>query len=142
VRKNGITDRELEKVRNQQMADLVRGLKTSNGISQQLGYFETVGTYKDFFAYAKALETVTGRRRQALRRDLPQALGPERARDPAEGEEMRIATAALALVLGLPPRRAGHPRASRQAQVSAAEVRGPRRREDPHHAVDRDARRT
>ena len=59
VRKNGITDRELEKVRNQQMADLVRGLKTNNGIAQQLGYFETVGTYKDFFAYAKALESVT-----------------------------------------------------------------------------------
>jgi predicted Zn-dependent peptidase len=59
VRKNGITERELEKVRNQQMADLVRGLKTSNGIAQQLGYFETVGTYKDFFAYAKSLETVT-----------------------------------------------------------------------------------
>jgi predicted Zn-dependent peptidase len=59
VRKNGISERELEKVRNQQMADLVRGLKTSNGISQQLGYFETVGTYQDFFAYAKALESVT-----------------------------------------------------------------------------------
>jgi predicted Zn-dependent peptidase len=59
VRKNGITDRELEKVRNQQMADLVRGLKTSNGITQQLGYFETVGTQKDFFAYARALETAT-----------------------------------------------------------------------------------
>jgi predicted Zn-dependent peptidase len=59
LRKSGITDRELEKARNQQMADLVRGLKTSNGISQQLGYFETVGTYKDFFAYAKSLETVT-----------------------------------------------------------------------------------
>jgi predicted Zn-dependent peptidase len=41
------------------MADLVRGLKTNNGIAQQLGYFETVGTYQDFFGYAKALETVT-----------------------------------------------------------------------------------
>ncbi|MBI3857469.1 MAG: insulinase family protein [Planctomycetes bacterium] len=59
VRKNGITERELEKVRNQQMADLVRGLKTNNGITQQLGYFEVVGSYKDFFAYAKSLETVT-----------------------------------------------------------------------------------
>jgi predicted Zn-dependent peptidase len=59
VRKSGITQRELDKVRNQQMADLVRGLKTNNGIAQQLGYFETVGTYKDFFAYAKALESVT-----------------------------------------------------------------------------------
>ena len=59
VRQNGITERELEKTRNQQLADLVRGLKTNNGIAQQLGYFETVGTYQDFFAYAKALESVT-----------------------------------------------------------------------------------
>ncbi|HZE95609.1 MAG TPA: pitrilysin family protein [Planctomycetota bacterium] len=59
VRGKGVTDREVEKARNQQMADLVRGLKTGNGIAQQLGYFETVGTYQDFFAYAKALETVT-----------------------------------------------------------------------------------
>jgi len=41
------------------MADLVRGLKTDTGIAQQLGYFETVGTYHDFFAYAKSLESVT-----------------------------------------------------------------------------------
>ena len=59
LRKNGVTDRELEKARNQQMAELVRGLKTNTGIAQQLGYFETVGTYQDFFEYAKALETVT-----------------------------------------------------------------------------------
>ncbi len=59
VRKNGVTERELEKVRNQQLADLVRGLKTNNGITQQLGYFETVGTQEDFFRYAKALETAT-----------------------------------------------------------------------------------
>jgi predicted Zn-dependent peptidase len=59
VRKQGITEREVEKTRNQQMADLVRGLKTNGGIAQQLGYYETVGTYKDFFAYAKSLETVT-----------------------------------------------------------------------------------
>jgi len=59
VRKSGITDRELEKTRNQQMADLVRGLKTNGGIAQQLGYFETVGTYQDFFSYAKSLEKVT-----------------------------------------------------------------------------------
>ena len=36
-----------------------RLLKTNNGIAQQLGYFETVGSYQDFFAYAKALEAVT-----------------------------------------------------------------------------------
>jgi predicted Zn-dependent peptidase len=59
VRRNGISERELEKVRNQQVAELVRGLKTNNGIAQQLGYFETVGVYPDFFAYAKALEAAT-----------------------------------------------------------------------------------
>jgi predicted Zn-dependent peptidase len=59
VRKNGVTEREVEKARNQQMAELVRGLKTNTGIAQQLGYFETVGTYKDFFEYAKSLESVT-----------------------------------------------------------------------------------
>lgn len=59
LRKNGINERELEKARNQQTADLVRDLKTTGGISQQLGYFETIGTYKDFFAYVKALETAT-----------------------------------------------------------------------------------
>ncbi len=59
VRRNGVSDRELDKARNQQMADLVRGLKTDSGVAQQLGYFETVGTYKDFFAYEKALEAVT-----------------------------------------------------------------------------------
>lgn len=59
VRKNGISERELEKVRNQQMADLVRGLKTNNGITQQLGYFETVGTQKDFFDYVRSLESTT-----------------------------------------------------------------------------------
>jgi predicted Zn-dependent peptidase len=59
VRAKGVTDREVEKARNQQMAELVRGLKTNTGIAQQLGYFETVGTYKDFFEYSKALEAVT-----------------------------------------------------------------------------------
>jgi predicted Zn-dependent peptidase len=59
VRSKGVTDREVEKARNQQLAELVRGLKTNTGIAQQLGYFETVGTYKDFFEYSKALESVT-----------------------------------------------------------------------------------
>ena len=59
VRKDGVNDRELEKARNQQLADLVRTLKTSQGITQQLGYFETIGTQQDFFAYVKTVETTT-----------------------------------------------------------------------------------
>jgi predicted Zn-dependent peptidase len=59
VRKDGVSDRELQKAKNQQMADLVRTLKTSNGVTQQLGYFETIGTWKDFPEYAKGLEAAT-----------------------------------------------------------------------------------
>jgi predicted Zn-dependent peptidase len=59
VRKNGLSEREVQKVRNQQLADLVRTLKTNSGIVQQLGYYETIGTYRDFFAYVKAIESAT-----------------------------------------------------------------------------------
>ena len=59
VRANGVQDRELEKARNQQLADLVRTLKTNQGATYQLGYFETVGTYKDFDEYVHAVETAT-----------------------------------------------------------------------------------
>ncbi len=59
VRKDGVTERELEKCRNQQTADLVRGLKTYGGIAQQIGYFETIGTWRDFHGYLKALEAAT-----------------------------------------------------------------------------------
>lgn len=59
VRKDGVTGRELEKCRNQQTAELVRGLKTYGGIAQQLGYFETIGSWRDLFEYLKALQSVT-----------------------------------------------------------------------------------
>ncbi len=59
VQEKGVADRELQKARNQQMADLVRTFKTNGGIAQQLGYFETIGTYRDFFDYMKALEAAT-----------------------------------------------------------------------------------
>src|SRR4030095_4356380 len=39
-------------------------------------------------------------RRETVRRAVPQALGQERAGRPPEGEEMRIAPAAVALLLG------------------------------------------
>lgn len=74
VREKGVTDRELMKARNQQLADLLRGMRTNGGIAQQLGYFETIGTYKDLFAYLKALETATT---DDLRRVAREYLKPE-----------------------------------------------------------------
>ena len=59
VQKNGVTERELEKARNQQLADLVRTLKTNSGVAQRLGYFETIGTHEDFSAYIKVVEGAT-----------------------------------------------------------------------------------
>ncbi|HXX94015.1 MAG TPA: pitrilysin family protein [Planctomycetota bacterium] len=59
VQKNGVTDRELAKARNQQLADLVRTLKTNQGVTHQLGYFETIGTYHDFDGYVRSVETAT-----------------------------------------------------------------------------------
>jgi predicted Zn-dependent peptidase len=59
VQKNGVTDRELAKARNQQLADLVRTLKTSQGVTHQLGYFETIGTFQDFDAYVQSVQTAT-----------------------------------------------------------------------------------
>lgn len=59
IRHEGITERELKKVKNQLLADLVRGLTTSHGITRQLGYFETIGTHEDFPRYLKHLQNVT-----------------------------------------------------------------------------------
>ena len=37
----------------------MRGLKTNAAIAQHLATFETIGTYRDFFAYMKAVEATT-----------------------------------------------------------------------------------
>jgi predicted Zn-dependent peptidase len=74
VRANGVTDRELEKARNQQLADLVRNLRTYSGIAQQLGYFETIGTHEDFTAYLERLRSATA---ADLKRCAEQYLRPE-----------------------------------------------------------------
>lgn len=59
VRKNGVSDRELQKAKNQTMGDLFRSMQSYNGIANQLGYFETVGTWRDLTAYVKAVEAAT-----------------------------------------------------------------------------------
>ena len=60
VRKNGVSEREVKKAKNKMLADLVRTLQTARGITQQLGYFETIGTHKDFRQYAANLQAATG----------------------------------------------------------------------------------
>ncbi len=74
VRREGITARELEKARNQQVAGLLRGLKTYGGIARQLGYFETVGTWRDLHWYLGAVRAVTA---EDVRRCAQKYLRPE-----------------------------------------------------------------
>ena len=59
VQTEGVTRAELDKVKNQATADLVRGLESNGGIAGQLGYYEVIGTYKDFFAGLHGLEAAT-----------------------------------------------------------------------------------
>lgn len=59
VRANGVTERELQKARNRQTADLVRELKTYPGVARQLGHFETIGTWRDFENYVRNLQSAT-----------------------------------------------------------------------------------
>ncbi len=59
IRKNGITERELQKVKNQAMVELFQSLESYYGISQQLGYYETIGTWHDMFAFVKGIEKTT-----------------------------------------------------------------------------------
>ena len=59
VRTKGPSDRELQKAKNQALAELSRGLRSNSGIAQQLGYWETVGTVDDFLASGRAAANVT-----------------------------------------------------------------------------------
>ena len=52
-------ERELDKAKNQTIADTVRSMQTYDGIAGYLGYFETIGTVDDFFAYQKRLKAAT-----------------------------------------------------------------------------------
>ncbi len=59
IKSGGVTDRELQKVKNQSIAGTVRELQSLEGISGTLGYYEVVGTWRDLSAYLKRLEQVT-----------------------------------------------------------------------------------
>jgi predicted Zn-dependent peptidase len=55
VRENGVTERELEKVRNKVLADLVRGMSTYEGIAEMVGYLEMIGSVDDLKTYVRRL---------------------------------------------------------------------------------------
>ena len=56
----GPTERELQKARNQLEAGFIKGLKTNNGVGQQLGYFEHLwGDYKAMFRTIDRYHAIT-----------------------------------------------------------------------------------
>jgi zinc protease len=71
----GVTDQELEKARNLQIADFWRGMQTIDGKASALGNFEVfTGDYENLFALPERLSAITGADLQAvassvLRRD-------------------------------------------------------------------------
>ncbi|MBI2930543.1 MAG: insulinase family protein [Planctomycetes bacterium] len=59
VQEKGVTERELQKVKNQSLANLVRELDTNMGVGDQLGLSDVVGDWRDVFEYVKKVEKVT-----------------------------------------------------------------------------------
>jgi predicted Zn-dependent peptidase len=59
VQDGGVTDRELQKVNNQSLANLVRELDTNQGIADQLGWNDVARDWRDVLGYLKAIEKVT-----------------------------------------------------------------------------------
>jgi len=59
VRANGITPAELQKARVQLRARLVFEQDSVSNIAHQLGFFETIATWRDFPAIASRIESVT-----------------------------------------------------------------------------------
>jgi zinc protease len=75
IANEGITDQELEKARNLQLAEFWRGMQTIDGKASALGNFEVfTGDYENLFAIPERLSAVAGADLQAvassvLRRD-------------------------------------------------------------------------
>lgn len=69
--KEGPTERELQKARNQVEASFVMGLKTNNGAGQQLGYFEHVhGDYRRMYEAIERYRQVTAADVQRVAREV------------------------------------------------------------------------
>lgn len=58
VKKNGITDRELQKVKNQSVAYVARQLQTNSGIGNAIGSAEITGDWKDVMGYLDKIRAV------------------------------------------------------------------------------------
>ncbi len=59
IQKDGITDQELQKVKNQVLADSFRRLESNGGLVAQLAEAEGAGSYKDFLVEPENLKKVT-----------------------------------------------------------------------------------
>ena len=59
VREEGVSERELQKVKNQSIAIVVRQLQTNSGIGDALGFAEISGEWKDVTGYLKKIQKVT-----------------------------------------------------------------------------------
>ena len=58
--KDGPSERELQKARNQAEASFVQQLKTNNGVGQTLGFYEHVyGDYRKMFTAIDSFRAVT-----------------------------------------------------------------------------------
>jgi predicted Zn-dependent peptidase len=59
VQSKPVSDRELQKVKNQTLANLVRELGTNDGIGDQLGSYDVTGDWRDVEGYLKRVFAVT-----------------------------------------------------------------------------------
>lgn len=74
IKKDGITDQELQKVKNQVLADSYRRLESNGGLVAQLAEAEGAGSYKDFLVEPETLQKVT---REDVQRVAKKYLTPE-----------------------------------------------------------------
>ena len=74
IQKDGITDLELQKVKNQVLADAYRRLESNGGLVAQLAEAEGAGSYKDFLTEPETLQKVT---KEDVQRVAKKYLTPE-----------------------------------------------------------------
>ncbi len=74
IQKDGITDQELQKVKNQVLADAYRRLESNGGLVAQLAEAEGAGSYKDFLIEPETLQKVT---KEDVQRVAKKYLTPE-----------------------------------------------------------------
>ena len=96
VQKDGITDQELQKVKNQVLADSFRRLESNGGLVAQLAEAEGAGSYKDFLVEPELLQKVTREdvqrvARKYLTKDNRSVLTLRRTQAPAGPEDPELA---------------------------------------------------